>query len=150
MNDQGRQSWGHRAAVGTARGQAAVETALALVLLVPILVGAVDLGRAYFAYDVLVHAVNEGVRVGTFDVETANVVTAVRDAGVSLSLTSGNVTVTCYSGSSTTSKTCASMTMGDSVKVGANVLFTPITPIIGALLPGGTLTLAATAQRSFQ
>jgi hypothetical protein len=132
------------------RGQAVVETALALVLFVPIIVGAVDLGRAYFAYDVLVHAVNEGVRVGAFDVDTANVVAAVRDAGASLSLTSGNVTVTCYGGSSTTTKACASMAMGDSVKVSANVVFTPLTPLLASLMPGGDLTLVATAQRSFQ
>ena len=40
--------------------------------------------------------------------------------------------------------------LGDSVKVTATTVFTPITPVIGSLLPSGTITLAATAQRSFQ
>jgi len=132
------------------RGQSAVETALALVILMPILIGMVDLGRAYFGYDILVHAVNEGVRIGTFDVDTDHVATAVRDAGALLNLTSGNVSVTCYGGASTVSKSCATMVMGDSVKVSADFLFTPITPFVSAMLPGGTLTVAATAQRTFQ
>ena len=33
------------------RAQAAVETAAVFAILVPVIVGAVDLGRAYFAYD---------------------------------------------------------------------------------------------------
>jgi hypothetical protein len=124
--------------------------AVGFMLLAPILIGCVDLGRAYFAYDILVHGVNEGVRIGTFTPNTDAIVAAVRAASTSLNLQSGDVAVTCYSGSSPTTKACTSMVTGDSVKVGATVLFTPITPLIGNLLPGGTLTVGATAQRSFQ
>ena len=124
--------------------------ALAFILLAPILIGCVDLGRAYFAYDILVHGVNEGVRVGTYTSDTATIVATVRDAAATLNLQSEDVDVTCYSGATTTTKTCTSMVTGDSVQVGANVLFTPITPLIANLLPGGTLTVGATAKRSFQ
>jgi Flp pilus assembly protein TadG len=129
--------------------QAAVETAIVFVILMPLLIGAVDLGRAYFAYDVLVHAVNEGARRGSFDTSDANVVAAVQAAANTLNLQAGDVTVTCFEGSTTTTKSCASMTVGDSVSVAGRVLFTPLTPVIGAILPGGTLTLLATARRSF-
>jgi hypothetical protein len=131
-------------------GQSAVEVAAILVVLIPVIIGAVDLGRAYFAYDMLVHAVNEGARRGSFDTNSANVVTSVRTASGILSLAAANVTVTCYSGATTTVKTCSSMALGDSVRVTANTLFTPITPLITAMLPGGTLTLVATAQRTYQ
>jgi hypothetical protein len=147
-------SWIGRSALklmmGCRPGQAAVETAAVLAVLVPVLVGAVDLGRAYFGYDLLVHAVNEGVRRGTFDTNTSNVVTTVQTASGPLDVQAGNVSVTCYTGSSTTTKTCSSMATGDSVRVTATFLFTPITPLITAILPGGTLTLSATAQRTFQ
>ena len=131
-------------------GQSVVELAAVFALLIPVVIGIVDLGRAYFAYDVLVHAVNEGVRVGTFNSTSTDIVAAVRDAAVSIGLPSENVSVTCYAGSSTTTKACSSMTAGDSVKVGASIVFTPVTPIVAAMLPGGSLTLGSVAQRTFQ
>lgn len=124
--------------------------ALGFVLLAPLLIGCVDLGRAYFAYDILVHGVNEGVRIGTFTPNSDTINASVRSAAATLNLASSDVTVTCYSGASVTTKTCSSMVTGDSVKVDASVLFTPITPMIANLLPSGTLTVGATAQRSFQ
>ena len=131
-------------------GQSTVELAAVLAILLPILVGAVDLGRAYFAYDILVHAVNEGVRRGSFDTDAANVVATVRAAGGPLDLPSGDIIVTCFSGATTTTKACGSMVLGDSVRVAATASFTPITPLIAALIPGGSLTLRAVTQRTFQ
>jgi Flp pilus assembly protein TadG len=148
MSSQGHHP--SRAVFGRLVGQSTVEMAAVVAILLPILVGAVDLGRAYFAYDILVHAVNEGVRRGSFDSSTTNVVSAVQTAGATLNLQSSDVTVTCYSAASTITKTCASMVLGDSVRVMANSVFTPMTPLITALLPSGTLTLAAAAQRTFQ
>jgi Flp pilus assembly protein TadG len=130
--------------------QAAVETAAVCAILVPIMVGAVDLGRAYFAYDLLAHAANEAARRGSFDPSIANIQAAAHDASGPLNLPTGDVTVTCYTGSSTTTKTCSSMTIGDSVRVTATAVFTPLTPVIMAIMPGGTMTLTATAQRTFQ
>jgi hypothetical protein len=142
--------WFRRCTARRLPGQSSVEVAAILVVLIPVIIGAVDLGRAYFAYDMLVHAVNEGARRGSFDSSSANVVASVQAAGGILSLATTDVIVTCYTGATTTVKSCASMSLGDSVRVTGNVVFTPITPLITAMLPGGTLTLAATAQRTFQ
>jgi Flp pilus assembly protein TadG len=131
-------------------GQSAVEVAAVFTILVPVIVGAVDLGRAYFGHDLLVHAVNEGARRGSFDSSTSNIVSTVRTAGATLNLQVGDVAVTCYSGSTSTTKTCSSVTVGDSVRVTATSVFTPFTPVITAILPGGTLTLTATSQRTYQ
>lgn len=130
--------------------QAAVETAAVFAILIPVIVGAVDLGRAYFGYDLLVHAANEGARRGSFDSNTTNIVAMVQAASGPLNLQTSNVVVTCYAGSTTTTKTCSSMTVGDSVRVTATSVFTPITPLITAIMPGGTMTLTATSQRTFQ
>jgi Flp pilus assembly protein TadG len=148
MSRDGR--WVLRTVLKRLNGQAMVETALVFAILLPIVIGAVDLGRAYFGYDMLVHAVNEGARRGSFDSSTTAIVSVVQTAAGPLGLQTSDVTVTCYSGSTTTTKTCSSMSFSDSVQVTANVVFTPITPLIAALVPGGTLTLNATAQRTFQ
>jgi len=136
------------------RGQSTVEVAAMFALLVPIVVGSVDLGRAYFGYDMLVHAVSEGARRGSLESDlnniSTNVKTTVHDASGPLNVPTTSVIVTCYIGSSTTTRLCPSMTVGDSVQVRADHVFTPITPLITAILPGGTLTLSATAQRTFQ
>jgi Flp pilus assembly protein TadG len=133
-----------------AAAQASVELAALFALLLPIVLGIVDLGRAYFAYDVLVHAVNEGARRGSFDGSTTNIVAAVQAAAGDLAIASTDVTVACFAGSTAAATTCSSMLIGDTVQVGASVVFQPVTPLIGALLPGGALTLGATARRSFQ
>ena len=133
-----------------ARAQATVEVAALFALMLPIVIGIVDLGRAYFAYNTLVHAVNEGARRGTFDSSSTNIVAAVQAAATSVTLESGDIAVACYGGSTSTAKACSSMVMGDTVEVSARALFTPLTPMIGALLPGGTLTVGAVTRRSFQ
>lgn len=132
------------------RAQSTVEMALIMIILIPLVIGAVDLGRAYFDYDLLVHAVNEGVRRGSTDSNTANVVAAVQAAAVRLNLPAGNVTVTCYAEASTTIKTCSSVVIGDSIRVAASSSFIPATPWLSNFLPGGQLSLSAVAQRTYQ
>jgi Flp pilus assembly protein TadG len=131
-------------------GQSTVELALLFVLLIPVFIGSVDLGRAYFAYDMLVHATNEGARRGSVDSDSANIVAAVQAAANTLNLPAGNITITCYDGSTTTTKTCSSMVIGDSVRVSATTSFIPATPWLSRFLPGGQLTLASSAQRTYQ
>ena len=128
-----------------------VEVALLLVLLTPLIVGSVDLGRAYFDYDLLAHAANEGARRASFDRDTADIIATTRTASGRLSIPAGNVTVTCYSGATTTTKTCgAGVALNDTIQVRATSTFTPITPVIARLFPGGILTISASARRTFQ
>jgi Flp pilus assembly protein TadG len=131
-------------------GQAVVELSLLMVLLIPVIVGAVDLGRAYYDYDLLAHAVNEGARWASFDNNSDNIVARVRTAGDMLSLQAGDVTVTCYSGVTTTTKSCAAVVNGDAISVRGQFVFQPLTPWAASLLAGGQMTLSATAQRTFE
>jgi len=132
------------------RGQSVVEMAVLMVLLIPVILGALDIGRAYFDYDLLVHAVNEGARWGSFDNNTANIISTVRTSSDTLSLQTTDVTVTCYSGVTTTTKACASVVSGDAIKVQGQFVFQPITPWAARMMTGGQLTLSATAQRTYQ
>lgn len=149
-----RGRWLHSFVSRRLPGQSSVEIAAILAIMIPIIIGAADLGRAYFAYDILVHAVNEGARSGSAVALPANVPATATDvvlaAGDILNLAVSDVNVTCYAGATTTVKTCSAMTIGDSVRVTANRVFTPITPLLTSLLPGGILTLVATSQRTFQ
>ena len=135
---------------GRAHGQAVVELSVLLVLLIPVIVGAIDIGRAYYDYDLLAHAVNEGARRGSFDNTVDNIVATVRTAGDTLALQTSDVTVTCYSGLTTTTKTCTAVVVGDAISVQGQYVFQPFTPWAQTLFAGGQMTITATAQRTFQ
>ena len=150
MSGWWRSRFGWPLAARHEAGQSVVEVALLLVLLTPLIVGSVDLGRAYFDYDLLAHAANEGARRASFDRDTAAITASTRTASGRLNIPAANVTVTCYSGATTTTKTCASVALNDTIQVRATSTFTPITPVIARLFPGGTLTISASARRTFQ
>ena len=60
------------------RGQATVELALSIGLLIFILLAAIDFGRAFFAYVGLVNAAREGARAGVMALDPAAIEPAVR------------------------------------------------------------------------
>jgi Flp pilus assembly protein TadG len=130
-------------------GQSVVEFAVLLVVLLPIIVGAVDLVRAFYDYDVLAHAVNEGARRASFDSSSDNIKTAVQNASGTLAMQTSDVTVSCYDGLTTTSKTCSSVVAGDSLSVQGQFVFQPFTPWAASIMPGGQMTLTATAKRTY-
>jgi len=60
------------------RGQALVELALSIALLLIILLAAIDFGRAFFAYVGLVNAAREGARAGAMAINPAAIEPAAR------------------------------------------------------------------------
>lgn len=82
-----------------AQGQSLLEFALILPLLVLVLVGVFDLGRALFALITINNSAREGARYGTLHTDEA--VTALQAAAVleaqnsGIVINNGNVTVTC-------------------------------------------------------
>lgn len=60
------------------RGQATVELALSIGLLLFILLAAIDFGRAFFAYVGLVNAAREGARAGVMALDVAAIEPAAR------------------------------------------------------------------------
>lgn len=99
-----------------------VEFALILPLLIIIIVGVFDLGRAFFAYITITNAAREGARYGTL--HTDELVGQVQSAAVTeatssgINITSGNVVVTCPD--TATAWPCGS---GESVKVTVSYTF---------------------------
>jgi Flp pilus assembly protein TadG len=142
-----------------AAGQSVVEFAIILAVLLPLTIGVVDLGRAYFDYDLLAHAVNEGARFGSFYPTAADRKTQIRNtvrtASGRLNLPTANVTIRCFNGVTTAEKDAGNsggctLALNDVVEVAATSTFTPITPFVSALIPGGTLTLWASSRRTYQ
>ena len=115
-------------------GAAAVEMALVLPILLLLVFGIVDFGRAYNAKVTLTHAAREGVRVWALkapaDPSTAGTQAEATTQAAATGLT--GVTVV----------TPASCTFGTSTTLTATADFTYITPLIAQLVPG-TTTLSA-------
>jgi Flp pilus assembly protein TadG len=102
-------------------GAAAVEFALILPILVLLLCGIVDFGRAYNARITLSNAARESVRVWALGGTTEETTTAANDAAVGLTVT--DVTPT-------------GCTFGDPTTVTVTASFTFLTPLIADLSPG--------------
>jgi Flp pilus assembly protein TadG len=149
-----------RAARSSARGQSLTELALVLPLLALILLGVVDLGRAFFYSTRLTNAVKEGALYGihypgnmtsTQKADPNNVVYhTTYESRPSLSLPTTAVTVKCYQGLSPTSLVngtgdCTQAQVGDTIQVTATYNFKPFTQQIIRLL-GSSLPMSRTAR----
>lgn len=108
-------------------GAAAVEFALVLPLLLLLLCGIIDFGRAFNARITLTHAAREGVRVYALGGTLAEATTRVNAAAVGLT----GITVT-----------ATGCTFGGPTTLTATSSFTYITPFIAKLAPA-TTTLKA-------
>ncbi len=138
------------------RGQALVELALTLPILILLVMGTVDFGRALDTYIAMVGAAGEGARVGadpnaTYD-QIKNAVIA--EASTDLpGLTAADITVCDIDRAgaqrcSTSAPARTGIQSGGvmSVKVTVTYRFRPITPFINRLF-GGIWTLSASAVR---
>jgi Flp pilus assembly protein TadG len=124
------------------KGQSLVEMAFGLVILLLLVGGIVDLGRAFFSTMTLRDAVQEGALYGSIDPTNT---TAIKnhvlssDTRVPDMIDSGNITVEVLG------PPCA----GNRIRVTANYSDFPITmPFIGAILGGQTYGLSATVTDS--
>jgi Flp pilus assembly protein TadG len=132
------------------RGQSLVEMALALPILLLLLVGATDVGRAFYTYVAITNAAREGARYGasnpssTFQIQ-ARVQNEVKNSQISIP--SGNITVSCskYTAGSYTqgsSVNCSSASSGDYVTVRVTYNFNFIT---GFIFRVGSITMSNSA-----
>ena len=160
-------------------GQSLVELALLLPLLALIMVGTLDLGRAFFAHQRLTNAVREGALFGirypaqlaasstAGSADPYNVVYQVRQEGasadgspdanlaVAVAPNSGS-DVRCYAGRSTTLLAtgafpgdCAKAKTGDTLQVSATYAFRPLTAQLAGNI-GSPLRLRATVRMVIQ
>jgi Flp pilus assembly protein TadG len=102
-------------------GQSMVEFALILPVLILILIGLFDAGRAIYAYNTVSNSARAGARVAIVDQNTARIKDAAKQKAAGLGLTDSDVTTT----------VCTTLACPVTVKVA--YAFTPVTPIVGDL-----------------
>lgn len=122
------------------RGQSIVELGLALPLLLLLVLGTVDIGRAFFDYIQMRDGAFEGVRYGArIPNDTSGIQTAVTNHGIPSGST---ISVSCSNGN------CSSVTTGSDATITVTVSrsFTPITTsFLNKYFNIGTFNLNATA-----
>ena len=106
---------------GRTKGQSMVEFALILPILVLMLIGIFDAGRAIYAYNTVSNSARAGARVAIVDQNTARIKDAAKKKAAGLGLTDSDVTAT----------VCTTLACPVSVTVVYD--FTPVTPIVGDL-----------------
>lgn len=132
------------------RGQALVEFALILPLLVLLLVGVFDFGRAIYAYNTISNAARQGARLAIVDQTIGHIQERAASAGVNLAIEAADVEVDFRDVSTPdVADSCAGDVAGDDNNLGSIVFcvaivtvpyeYTAATPLIGNLI--GTLTL---------
>lgn len=132
------------------RGQALVEFALALPVLLLIFMGLFDFGRAVFAYNSLSNAAREGARVAIVDqtVDGSGVPVGATEAasqatGLGLDPTDATQVQVSYL-MPDLSGPCPTRSLGCIAEVTVHYEFRPITPIIGNVI--GSIDLNASTQ----
>ncbi len=121
-------------------GQSLVEFALLLPVFVLAVVVVFDLGRVIYYYSAIYNAAREGARFGAVHPkDIAGMKSEVVKYAIGLGLAAANVTA--GAGPSETVGGFPNPT----VKVTINYSFSPATPLLGLLLPGGTINLKGEA-----
>lgn len=122
---------------GSCRGQALVEFAMVLPLLVMLLLGLFDFGRGIAIYTSLAHSAREGARTGIYTSATdTDIRDTVRSQGVILTgLPDANIMITPPDPRNS----------GDSLIVSVAYDFEAATPLISSFWGGGPLRITSTA-----
>jgi Flp pilus assembly protein TadG len=127
-----------------------VEFALVLPVIVLMIFGIVDVGRAVFQYNTLSQAARGASRVAIVNQTLASVRSAAKADSPSLNLQDSNIDV-CFKTNTSTQKDCSSpgtepcttLVVGCLAIVDAHADYTPMTPVIGNIL--GTLSMSSTS-----
>ena len=120
-------------------GQALVEFALVVPLLILILMGIFDLGWAVYAKNTITDAAREGARTGiVLSATDAQITSRVRAAAPSLS----NLQVTIVP--------ATTRTYGQPITVTVVYTYVPITPLIGQIVTGNGLRLQGTSSMNVE
>jgi Flp pilus assembly protein TadG len=133
------------------RGQALVEFAMIMPLILVIVLGLLDLGRAVFSYNTLSQAARSGSRVAMVDQNPARVRTKAIASAASLGLATSNVDV-CFKTADSGQTSCSSgsddcpestRVIGCLAIVRAHLTYAPMTPILSIFM--SSISLSSTS-----
>lgn len=116
-------------------GQSLVETALVLPVLLLMLLGIFDFGRAIYAYNALSNSARESVRLAIVDQNQAAVIAEGKQSAIGLDPATVTVVPTW---------SCSPAKIGCQAKVVVSHQWQAITPIIGSIV--GPIQLASTTE----
>ena len=137
------------------KGQGLVEMALITPLMLILLAGIVEAGRAFTAYIQLTNAAREGVRQAAFTPQDTPTIdsTSRRELPSWVVANIVNVTVTCAGGSSTVYDNCVTAyppTSGDKVRVSVAYRYEPIMPVVNDIVTIMEMTMSVQATMQVQ
>jgi len=120
------------------RGQALVELALVLPLLVILIMGTMEFGRIFHSYLLIANASREGARAGVINKTDAEIITKVKNVVPTLELTDEQITIT---------PAQSYRTRGVPLTVKVDYTVSLVTPILGAFVPNPFPLTASTTMR---
>lgn len=126
------------------RGQALVEAALVLPLLIVMMVGLFDLGRAVYADSTLSNAARVGSRVAIVHQTVSQIQDAVVTKAAALDLVRADVSVSFLTNPTDPTSTCSPMRIGCVASVTVTYQFHPAVPIEGLV---GPINLQSTSSQ---
>ena len=121
------------------KGQSMVEVAIALPVIIMILVGILDLGRAFFTFIALSDAAAEGAAYAALHPShTSEIQARAADVTTGLVVLEPDMVSVDY----------LELTAGFPITVAVQFEYDLITPFIQAMVPGGTITMRATVAQA--
>lgn len=120
------------------RGQALVELALVLPLLILLIMGMMEFGRIFHSYLLITNASREGARTGIIGETDTGIKTRVKDVAVSLGLTDPQITIT---------PAQSSRVRGVPLTVKVDYSVNLITPVLDVVVPNPFPLSATTTMR---
>ena len=130
--------------VTSPRGQALVEAALVLPLLILLMVGLFDLGRAVYADSTLANAARVGSRVAIVNQNVGQIQAAAITKAATLDLVAGDVSVSFRTDPTNSASTCSPMRIGCFAFVTVSYQYHPAVPIEGLV---GPIVLKSTSSQ---
>ncbi|MCL6560135.1 MAG: pilus assembly protein [Firmicutes bacterium] len=127
-----------RRLIGNARGQALVELALVLPILILLVMGAIEFGRVFNSYLLITNASREGARAGITGEYDTEIRTRVKTVADSLSLTDSDITITPEQ---------SFRTRGVPLTVEVNHSVNLVTPLFGTIIPDPFPLSSSTTMR---
>lgn len=120
------------------RGQSLTELSLTLIILLTLLAGVLDIGRAYYTFLALRDAAAEGAAYGSFDpTNSAEIEARVRAESPGPSIVD-------WTGATVTSSVIGAACRGGGIEVNVQVSYQLLTPFIGAIVGSQSMPLEAT------